>query len=64
MCEKEALAISAVQLSFTIKAGLIICLTSSGETARLIAKYRPDAMIIAISYVNHVIKGLSYTRGV
>jgi pyruvate kinase len=37
-------------MSFEIKAHVIICFTLTGEIARLVAKYRPRAPIIAIRY--------------
>ncbi|CAD8062653.1 unnamed protein product [Paramecium primaurelia] len=62
--DKEALAASAVQMSFETKAHVIICFTLTGEIARLVAKYRPRAPIIAISTEDKTIKGLSMTSGV
>lgn len=35
-------------MSFEVKADVIICFTLTGEIARLVAKYRPRAPIIAI----------------
>jgi pyruvate kinase len=60
-------------MSFEIKAHVIICFTLTGEVARLVAKYRPRAPIIAIRYKiynknisteDKTIKGLSMTSGV
>lgn len=62
--EKEALAASAVQMSFEIKASIIVCFTLSSEIARLISKYRPRVNIVAISTEDKTIKGLSLTSGV
>jgi pyruvate kinase len=44
----DAIAFSASRTAGYINASCIVCLTSSGSTARRIAKYRPDAPIIAI----------------
>ena len=46
----EGIACAAVQLSFDIKAYLIICLSSSGTTARLVSKYRPHASIMVVTH--------------
>lgn len=62
---QEAMAMSAVQLSFKLKkCRSIICFTETGLMARLLAKYRPDAYIVAVSIDDKVIKGLSINRGV
>lgn len=62
---QEAMAMSAVQLSFKLdKCRAIICFTETGLMARLLAKYRPDAFIVAVSIDDKVIKGLSMNRGV
>jgi pyruvate kinase len=63
-CEAEALAASAVQMSFEIGASIIICFTATGYIARLIAKYRPSVNIVAISTEDKTIKGLSLSSGV
>jgi pyruvate kinase len=44
----DAIAFSAARTAGYINASCVVCLTSSGSTARRIAKYRPDAAIIAI----------------
>eukprot|EP00595_Chromulina_sp_UTEXLB2642_P000215 CAMPEP_0196761142 /NCGR_PEP_ID=MMETSP1095-20130614/274_1 /TAXON_ID=96789 ORGANISM="Chromulina nebulosa, Strain UTEXLB2642" /NCGR_SAMPLE_ID=MMETSP1095 /ASSEMBLY_ACC=CAM_ASM_000446 /LENGTH=316 /DNA_ID=CAMNT_0042110295 /DNA_START=560 /DNA_END=1511 /DNA_ORIENTATION=+ len=45
----ESIASSAVKTSFDVKADLILVLTTSGNTARLVSKYRPSAPIIAVT---------------
>ena len=45
----EALAASAVGLSFQINANVIIIITKKGTLTGLVAKYNPQAMIICIS---------------
>ncbi len=60
----EAMCASAVQLSFEIQASLIICFTSSGKTARLVAKYRPIAQVIAVGNDDKTIRGLCMVRGI
>lgn len=60
----EALAISAVQMSFELKSNIIIVFTISGDMARLVSKYRPAAQIIAVSTDQNTIKGLTVSSGV
>ena len=62
--QQEAIAMSAVQLSFKLNSTAIICFTETGLMARLVSKYRPDAFIVAVSIDDKVIKGLSICRGV
>lgn len=45
----DAIAFSAARTANFIKASCIICLTSSGSTARRIAKYRPDVPIYVLT---------------
>jgi len=45
----EAVCASAVEAALDVRASLIVCLTESGSTARLVAKYRPEARVIAVT---------------
>jgi pyruvate kinase len=45
----EAIASSAVRATFDLNATMIICLTETGHTARLVAKYRPRAPIVTVT---------------
>jgi pyruvate kinase len=45
----EAIASSAVKASFDLEAAVVVVLTESGNTARLVSKYRPSAHIITIT---------------
>lgn len=45
----ESIAISAVGASMELNAGAIITLTTSGQTARLLSKYRPVCPIIMVT---------------
>lgn len=45
----DAIAFSAARTANFIKASCIVCLTSSGSTARRIAKYRPDVPIYVLT---------------
>jgi pyruvate kinase len=46
---EDAIAHAAVHTAMEIGARLIVCCTRSGQTARLVAKYRPDATIVVAS---------------
>ena len=52
MSVTESLASSAVRTAQKVEASLIITLSKSGDTARLIAKYRPAAPIMAVCYAS------------
>lgn len=45
----DAIAFSAAKVASDVNASCIACLTSSGSTARRIAKYRPEIPILAIT---------------
>ncbi|KAG2622982.1 pyruvate kinase 1, cytosolic-like [Panicum virgatum] len=48
MTHLEAIASSAVRAAIKVKASVIICFTSSGRAARLIAKYRPSMPVLSV----------------
>ncbi|GAV74294.1 PK domain-containing protein/PK_C domain-containing protein [Cephalotus follicularis] len=48
MTHLESIASSAVRAAIKVKASVIICFTSSGRAARLIAKYRPTMPVISV----------------
>lgn len=48
MSHIESIASSAVRAAIKVKASAIICFTSSGRAARLLAKYRPTMPIISV----------------
>ncbi|CEG00276.1 Pyruvate kinase, barrel [Ostreococcus tauri] len=52
MSTVESLASSAVRTAQKVDAAAIITLSKSGDTARLIAKYRPAAPIVAVAYAS------------
>lgn len=64
MSNQEAMAISAIQLSFEINSKAIICFTETGLMATYLSKYRPSAWIIAVSIEDKIIKGLSTNYGI
>lgn len=45
----ESLASSAVKTAIDIEAKLIVCLSETGNTARLLAKYRPGRAIVCLT---------------
>ncbi|VWU50664.1 pyruvate kinase, putative, partial [Hepatocystis sp. ex Piliocolobus tephrosceles] len=61
---QEAVARSAVETAESIDASLIITLTETGYTPRLIAKYKPRCAILGITQSDSVIKCLNIHRGV
>ncbi|XP_057470599.1 pyruvate kinase 1, cytosolic-like [Actinidia eriantha] len=48
MTHLESIASAAVRAAIKVKASVIICLTTSGRAARLIAKYRPTMPVISV----------------
>ncbi|KAL5648364.1 hypothetical protein ACJX0J_039173, partial [Zea mays] len=48
MTHLESIASSAVRAALKVKASVIICFTSSGRAARLIAKYRPSMPVLSV----------------
>lgn len=60
----EAVCSAAVKTSVDVNATLIIVITETGGTARLVAKYRPTQPILALCMSASVIRQLNITRGV
>lgn len=60
----EAVCCSAVEAAEDTNASLIIALTETGHTARLIAKYKPKRLILAVAASDIVIAQLACVRGV
>lgn len=61
---REVTAHGAAEMALTAKAKAIVCLSLSGETARLIANYQPSAPIVALSPRPEVVRRLALVRGV
>ncbi|KEP66585.1 UNVERIFIED_CONTAM: pyruvate kinase PyK1 [Hammondia hammondi] len=61
---QEAVARAAVETAECVNAAIILALTETGQTARLIAKYRPMQPILALSASESTIKHLQVIRGV
>jgi len=49
MSAAESIASSAAKTAFDVKAKLIVVLTETGNTARLIAKYRPNVPVYVVT---------------
>jgi len=60
----ESVASSAVKTSWDLEAALIVALSVSGKTARLVSKYRPHCPILAITCERRVACTLLINRGV
>jgi len=61
---KEAVCSAAVKTAHQISAKLIIVITETGATARMVAKYRPYQPILALCMSANVIRQLNTSRGV
>lgn len=59
-----AIGESVVRTALTLSAKAILALTESGFTARMIAKHKPAAPVIAVSTKESVLHALSLTWGV
>ncbi|MEG2054672.1 MAG: pyruvate kinase, partial [Oscillospiraceae bacterium] len=60
----DAMAHAACTTAMDVKAQAIITVTKSGETARLLCKYRPDQPIIACVTDEHVSRQLAISWGI
>ncbi|MDH3980360.1 MAG: pyruvate kinase [Gammaproteobacteria bacterium] len=60
----ESISQAAVSMSSSLKAAVIISLTETGFTSRLISKFRPDIPILAITSSLSVARKLSMNWGV
>merc|ERR1719359_734297 len=60
----ESICSSAVKTTVDANCPLIVALTETGHTARMIAKYRPKATILAISASETTVRQLLCVRGV
>jgi pyruvate kinase len=60
----ESVAQAAVAMAQTLRARAILCVTMTGSTARLVAKYRPATRIIAATPSEETFRRLALTWGV
>ncbi|KAJ3298742.1 hypothetical protein HK104_010307 [Borealophlyctis nickersoniae] len=59
----ESIASSAVQCARQVDAAIIICVTERGGTARLVAKYRPQIPVVAVTMVPSTARQLNVNFG-
>ncbi len=59
-----AVSSNAVKLAKEVKAKLIICLTSTGYTARTIVRYRPEIKVLALTPYKKIYNQLSLSWGI
>merc|ERR1740139_1820368 len=64
MGPQEALASAAVEAATDTGATLIVCLSTSGQTAQVLAKYRPSVPILAVTDNEQTMRQCLYMRGV
>ncbi len=60
----EAVARAAVVAARDVGAAAIVCFTTSGRTARLVARHRPDVPILALTPLPEVARALAMLWGV
>nr|AIT69995.1 pyruvate kinase [Dictyopteris undulata] len=61
----ESVASSAVKTAIDLKASMVVVLTETGTTARLLAKYRPEVPILAFTAAHDVARQINgYLRNV
>jgi pyruvate kinase len=60
----EAIALSSVKSANDLGATLIVTYTNSGRTARLVAKYRPESLVFAMTPFDRTARQLLGYRGV
>jgi pyruvate kinase len=60
----DAVAQAAVEISRCVRARAIVCATTSGGTARHVAKYRPDAQVIAATPLTETYRRMALSWGV
>ncbi|KAL0480759.1 pyruvate kinase [Acrasis kona] len=64
MSISETIASSAVKTANDVKAGMLFTITETGNTARLVAKYRPQPPVLAITQNKETARQLMISRGV
>ena len=56
----DAISHATVQVAQEINADAILTITSSGFTARMIAKYKPRATVVAVSHLEKSVRAMQY----
>jgi len=59
----HSIASSAVKTQWDIEASLIVCLTDTGNTARLVSRYRPSCPILVVTSSPRVSRQVLVSRG-
>nr|AIT70015.1 pyruvate kinase [Betaphycus philippinensis] len=59
----ETITSSAVKTAYDLKAALIVCLTETGNTARMLCKYRPVSPVICVTSNESTARQLLVYRG-
>lgn len=60
----QAICVTAVELAQRSNASVIICLTNSGRTAKIISHARPSCPIVAVTRMCHSARQLRFWQGV
>ncbi|XP_059060550.1 pyruvate kinase-like [Achroia grisella] len=60
----KAVCVSAVELAMRSRAVVIICLTNSGRTAKILAHAKPTCPIVAVTRTCHTARQLRFWKGV
>jgi len=60
----SSIGYSACQAADLVDATMIVCLTQSGTTARMIARYRPKQPLIAVTHTEDTLRRLNLVWGV
>jgi len=60
----DSIASSAVKTSWDLNSALIIALTESGQTTRLVAKYRPHVAILCVTPHLKIARQALISRGI
>lgn len=60
----KAICVGAVELATRSRAVVIICLTNSGRTAKILSHAKPNCPIIAVTRACHTARQLRFWRGV
>ncbi|CCW68791.1 unnamed protein product [Phytomonas sp. Hart1] len=61
---EEAVCTSAVNSAYEVQAKMLLVLSNTGKTARLIAKYRPDCPIVCVTSRLRTCRQLNITKAV
>ncbi len=60
----QSIAASACLSALKLNAQIIVCLTTTGKTARMISKYRPKAKIVAMTKIESTLNKLELSWGI